>query len=78
MQSAESDRLFMDAEPEDVDGFSKVMLEVVFGSERMWRWARLDTEFAPIVDKLVSYLKQHLWSWAMHMCPYNRRKPRLV
>ena len=38
MQLAESDRLFTDAGPEEVDEFAKVILEVSFGSERMERW----------------------------------------
>ena len=36
---AESDQLFTQAEPGDVNEFSKVMLEIVFGREKVQRWS---------------------------------------
>jgi hypothetical protein len=38
MQMAESDRLFAEVPPEEVNEFTKVILEITFGRDRMERW----------------------------------------
>jgi hypothetical protein len=38
MQMAEVDKLFTEVGPEEVNEFTKVVLEVTFGRERMERW----------------------------------------
>jgi hypothetical protein len=38
MQMADVDRLFTEVKPEEVNEFTKVVLEVVFGREKMERW----------------------------------------
>ena len=38
MQMKEVDRLFREAEPQEVDEFAKMMLEVTFGPDRLSSW----------------------------------------
>jgi hypothetical protein len=38
MQMAEADRLFTEAAAEEVNEFTKAVLEINFGRERMERW----------------------------------------
>lgn len=38
MQVAETDRLFAEAAPEDVDDFTLLILQATFGEERLERW----------------------------------------